>query len=86
MNAVDAEHLSGCVSVVGFEEVFLSVAVVRFLDTSACRGIVACHSEAQTGAVAEVELFLHEAFAEGASSDDGASVVILQRACHYLAC
>jgi len=59
--------------------VFVSF-VVGFLNAAAGGRIVPCHGQAEGGAVAELVLFLYEAFAKGPATDDGGSVPILQGA------
>ena len=44
------------------------------------------HSKTYRSVFSEFELFLHKTFAEGTTTDDGASVVVLQCACHDFTC
>ena len=78
MNAVERCQFAPGVAVFEVAAVGFFLAFdVRLLDAAAGRGVVVGDGEAYHGAVGEVDGALHKSLAEGASSDDGAAVVVL---------
>lgn len=76
--AVFVKKFAGIESLIGFGDVVIVVLIIGFLYATAGGGVVAGHGKAEGGAIAEDELFLYEALAKGAASEDECAVMVLE--------
>lgn len=78
VDRVLVDHLVVAVTLLEVATVGVGALGIGALYAAARRGIVAGCGETQLAAVAELILALHQAFAKGATADDGGTVPVLQ--------
>ena len=87
MDAVLREELAPLVTGNEVVLVFLAMPLlVRLLNASATRGVVAGNGKTNHASVAELHRLLHKALAKGSAPDNRASVVVLNGPCEDFAC